>query len=121
MKCIQTEKTPCLGNPSLGKILVDSYYGEILGFTSDKFYADSYLWWDGKINSIIISFISIPIKNRRKGYFTKLLDNIESIGRGILIQVPEPSSTMQKILTKRGFVKNRNIRYNISVWEKVVR
>ena len=81
-----------------GIIEVDSKEGKRLGFTSNKFYADSYLWVEDDT-----IFISMMIsKEEGKGYFTGLLKNIERIFSKII--VPIPSNKMFDILRKRGFV-----------------
>ena len=93
-----------------GIIKIDSPLGQELGFTSDKFSADSYLWKDG--DRIIISMI-FSLKEG-KGALSGLFDVIES--EGYKIAVPTPLGKMQSILMKKGFVWHQE--GECEVWEK---
>lgn len=97
-----------------GIIRVNSGFGEKIGFTSDKFSPDSYLWRVGE--RITISFIIS--KHEGKGNLSALFNNIESIG--LRIAVPTPFARMQAILEKKGFVmhlKDTDMG-ECEVWEK---
>ena len=74
----------------------DSEKGKELGFTSDKFSEDSYLWEDGKL--MFISFI--VSKQEHKGNLRALFDAIEA--KGYSIVVPTPMDRMIGICERRG-------------------
>ena len=93
-----------------GIIKIDSPLGQELGFTSDKFSGDSYLWKDG--DRIFISLI-FSLKEG-EGALSGLFDAIES--KGCRIAVPTPLGKMQSILMKKGFVWHQE--GGCEVWEK---
>lgn len=95
-------------------ITLDSDIGKELGFTSDKFEKDSYLWRVG--NKIVISLIFSIEEN--KGYLTQLFQGIEDAG--YRISVPTPLPKMEAYLMKRGFemhIENGSFG-DYEVWEK---
>jgi len=98
-----------------GRIAVDSNYAKELGFTSDKFTRDSYLWKLG--DRIMISFI---ISRRPgQGHLSELFAAIE--GKGFRIAVPEPFAHMRQILEQKGFVphwEEGSFGFGVEVWEK---
>jgi hypothetical protein len=104
MICLDNIDSSQIGSEiSDGFIGIDTNFAKILGFTSDKFFADSYLW--KKDNTIIISLIFST--KQFQGYFKSLVQTIESLG--YIVQVPYPVNTMQKILDKWGFsCKHKN-------------
>jgi len=79
-------------------IKVDSDFAKEIGFISDRFDSDSYLW--RKNNTILISFIEARVK--RMGYFNRLLDQINV--KGFDVEVPNPLGIMIRILQHKGFV-----------------
>lgn len=81
-----------------GAIEVDSEFGKQIGFTSDKFSWDSYLWRDGE--RIFISLISS--RHEGQGNLSVLFKNIEALG--LRVAVPTPFARMQAILEHKGFV-----------------
>ena len=97
-----------------GMIQLDSQLGKELGFTPDKFSEDSYLWFDG--GRVWISFIASVREGQ--GNLSALLKAIES--RGWRVAVPTPSSTMQSILQRKGFVMHIEPTYfgPCQVWER---
>lgn len=98
-----------------GMIQLDSDAGRLIGFTSDKFHTDSYLWkQDGRI---LISFIHS--KEENKGSLSSLLGAIESLG--LKVAVPTPLARMQSILERKGFkphIEEEPGFGNVEVWEK---
>ena len=80
-----------------GRIDPDSRAGKILGFTSDRFADDSYLWGDG--DRMWISFI-VSVQ-QGKGHLSALFSAIEK--HGYYIAVPTPFAHMQHILKRKGF------------------
>lgn len=81
-----------------GMIKVDSEEGKRFGFTSDRFFRDSYLW--KREDVMFISFIAAITEG--KGYFSNLLKNVDKIFEKII--VPTPSNRMYSILKKKGYV-----------------
>ena len=81
----------------VGMIELDSEVGKKLGFTSDKFSKDSYLWFHG--GHIWISVITS--KYKRKGYLSELIGKIRD--EGYSIKVPNPSIDLEAILVHCGF------------------
>lgn len=69
-----------------------------LGFTADKFDADSYLYKDG--DSIYISLIKSI--EERKGYLKSLVDAIRN--KGFRVKIPTPLGRMVAIVEKNGYV-----------------
>jgi hypothetical protein len=55
------------GNP----VIMDSYFGNEIGFTSDIFMSSSYIWRN--LNVITLSVIAVRDGLRYKGYFQKFL------------------------------------------------
>ena len=80
-------------------IEVDSDFGKIIGFTSDKFDSDSYLYLDKKHFAIWISLIIS--KEEHKGNLLNLLNNLKSLKFNIII--PTSSNRMLTISKKFGF------------------
>ena len=77
-------------------IKLDSERGKLVGFTSNRFEADSYLWaMPGKI---IISFIA----SKRRGNFRELVRRIHALGLAVV--VPTPLGRMQEIIAKNGYI-----------------
>ena len=93
-----------------GCINLDSDLGKQFGFTSNKFFTDSYLW--KKENEIYISLIFC--KEQNKGYFKELINNIKKNGFGVAI--PNPLGNMVKILKKWGY--KPIIEDDTDVWRK---
>lgn len=95
-------------------IEIDSEFGKQIGFTSDKFSDDSYLWrTDGKVTiSLIFS------KHQGKGNLSALFKNIESLG--LKVAVPTPFAKMQAILERKGFVMHIEDTEigDCEIWEK---
>jgi hypothetical protein len=96
---------------SNGFIGIDTDFAKKLGFISDKFSTDSYLWKQD--DNIIISLIFST--KQFQGYFKSLVQTIESLG--YRVQVPYPVNTMQKILTKWGFSCKHKDECD-EIWEK---
>ncbi len=93
-----------------GIIEVDSDRGKNIGFTSDRFSHDSYLW---KIEQYIyISFI----ESLQKGNFHKLVTSITDQGLGV--KVPTPLGRMVDIVMKSGYKKTTEGECEIWVLEK---
>lgn len=82
-----------------GIIKIDTEDGKVLGLTSDKFEAFSYLWKDG--NKIFISMIQ-SVKEKR-GDFKALVSKILSLNFTVLI--PTPLGRMEYIVRKNGYIK----------------
>jgi hypothetical protein len=80
---------------------LDSKFGKVIGFTSDRFETMSYLWVYPKKKTVWISFI-MSIESH-KGYLRSLFDTIEE--KGYKIIVPTPFPRMEDICLKRGMVK----------------
>ena len=81
-----------------GVIHLDSNFGKSLGFTSDRFGRDSFLW---KINDVIV--ISMITLSLRTGNFRELVEKI--LAYGFSIEVPMPIGRMRTIVEKCGYVK----------------
>lgn len=79
---------------------VDSEFGKELGFTSDKFYEDSYLWKEGNLITVSLIFV----RNRRQGHFKALVNEI--VSKGYDIEVPNAVPMMECILKKWGWVED---------------
>jgi len=71
---------------------------DALGFTLDRWSADSYLWRTGDELTCSLMIANEP----GKGAFKALVAAIE--GAGLKVAVPTPSERMRAILTKWGFV-----------------
>jgi hypothetical protein len=97
-----------------GRIAVDSNYAKELGFTSDKFTRDSYLWKSG--DRIMISLI--VSRHPGQGHLSELFAAIEA--RGLRVAVPTPSADMRRILKQKGFVPHMEEGSFgfVEVWEK---
>lgn len=97
-----------------GIIKVDSDFGKKIGFTSDKYWRDSYLWLQG--SRVMISLIFS--KQEGQGNLSALFKNIES--NGFRIAVPTPFARMESILKKKGFVMHIEDTElgDCEVWEK---
>lgn len=99
-----------------GIILVDTERGKEIGFTSDRFSGDSYLWVDG--DRILISLIFS--RHPGSGHLSELFRAIE--GKGFRIAVPTPFNHMQVILRKKGFLPHLEDSElglgDCEVWEK---
>lgn len=80
-------------------IEVDSDFGKIIGFTSDKFENDSYLFLDKKYFAVWVSLVIS--KEEHKGNLLNLLNNLKSLKFNIII--PSPSDRMLSISKKFGF------------------
>ena len=80
-----------------GIIILDSFRGKELGFTSDKF--DGYLWKNN--DEITISLIESV--NQGKGNLKALFDKITEMG--FKICVPTPFPRMEMICEKYGMKK----------------
>lgn len=80
-----------------GIVKVDSEFGKSIGFTAERFVADSYLWRDGNRIVIYIIIANPP----GKGSFRALVKNIENAG--FKVAVPTPYKNMKRILIKQGF------------------
>lgn len=78
-----------------GIIELDTDRAEPIGFTSDRFVVDSYLWKRGPY--VLISFI----ESRKKGNFRGLVERIRSFGLGV--KVPTPLAEMSRIVQKCGY------------------
>ena len=80
-----------------GIINIGTPAADALGFTSDKFHEDSYLWKKG--DSIYISFIESVSPG--KGDFRGLVEKIRSLG--LTVKIPTPFSRMEEICRKNGY------------------
>ncbi len=81
-----------------GIIHLDSDLGRLLGFTSDRFAEDSYLW---KLNgAIIVSMITLSL---RTGNFRELVEKI--LENGFRVEIPTPIGRMREIVEKCGYTK----------------
>lgn len=78
-----------------GMIAVDSERGMELGFTSDRFSADSYLWEEPE--RIMVSLIF----SRTPGNFRYLVRRIHEQGKAVA--VPTPLGDMRQIVEKCGY------------------
>jgi hypothetical protein len=76
-----------------GIIEIDTDSGKQLGFTSDRFFPQSYLWRTG--NTITISFIMA----KQKGMFRQLINAI--LEKGFDFEIPTPSGRMREIADKQ--------------------
>jgi hypothetical protein len=77
-------------------IAIDSARGKELGFTSDRFTTDSYLWEFPE--RIMVSLIT----SKAKGNFKALVAAIHAQGKAVA--VPTPLGRMQRIVEKNGYV-----------------
>lgn len=82
-----------------GIINVNSKAGKEIGFISERFYGMSYLWKKGDL--IIISSIASVLKG--KGFFKKLIQDINA--KGYRVCVPTPLSQMEAIMNHWGWEK----------------
>ena len=80
-----------------GIINIGTPAADALGFTSDKFHEDSYLWKKG--DSIYISFIESVSPG--KSDFRGLVEKIRSLG--LTVKIPTPFSRMEEICRKNGY------------------
>ena len=81
-------------------IFPDDEWGETIGFTSDKFSGESYLWAKSD-KSIFISFIMSTQEG--KGNMRALINNLLCLG--LTVKVPTPFPRMECILKRMGFEK----------------
>ena len=97
-----------------GMIPVDSVDAKKIGFTSDKFVRESYLWKEG--NKIMVSFIESRVQ--RNGNFEGLCDAIHELG--FMVAVPTPSNMMRNFLNKHKFKQTyeSNDGDSVEVWVK---
>jgi len=95
-----------------GQIKIDSIAGRCLGFTSDLFSLDSYLWKIEKVIWISLIFSNYP----GKGNFKKLIQNIFDLG--YTVKVPTAFRGMKQILTKWGFEQEVDLESGCEVWIK---
>jgi len=97
-----------------GIVEIDSEFGKTIGFTSDKFSGDSYLWREG--TRIMMSLIFS--KNEGQGNLSALFEGIEA--QGLIVAVPTPLGRMGAILKKKGFVMHleENEMGAYEVWQK---
>ena len=96
-------------------IAVDSVSGRSLGFTSNLFTDESYLWKDG--NRVLVSFIMA--RSPGKGYFRELVGKIEATG--LRVAIPTPMAQMEAILSRWGFVphiEDDPDMGGVEVWER---
>lgn len=85
-------------NQSDGQIDVDSVFGKLMGFTSDRFRADeSWLWRKGK--TIYLSMIWVTEPNM--GYTQNLIESIHKAK--YKVKVPTPLGAMNHIVQKMRF------------------
>ena len=77
-------------------IVVDSERGKELGFTSDRFTQDSYLWEEPE--RIMVSLIT----SHGAGNFRALVAAIHAQGKAVA--VPTPLGHMRRIVEKNGYV-----------------
>lgn len=78
-----------------GMISVDSDRAKQLGFTSDRFSPDSYLWdSEGRVTVSLIL-------GSRKGSFKQLVDAI--LAEGKEVAVPTPLGRMRDIVSRNGY------------------
>ena len=82
-----------------GIIHPDSPSGREIGFTSDKFEADAYLWRSP--GRIMVSFMAT--KHEGKGHFRDLVQAIRR--RGLDVAIPTPLGRMAHIVRKCGYVR----------------
>ena len=80
-----------------GIINIGTPAADALGFTSDKFHEDSYLWKKG--DSIYISFIESVSPG--KSDFRGLVEKIHSLG--LTVKIPTPLRSMEEICRKNGY------------------
>ena len=78
-----------------GIIEVDSQRGKEIGFTSERFFPDSYLWDDA--DRVMVSFIH----SRAPGNFRALVAAIHAEGK--TVAVPTPLGRMEGILRRNGY------------------
>jgi len=78
-----------------GIIEIDTESAKQLGFTSDKFHQESYLWRTG--NLITVSFIFA----KQKGAFCQLMKVIQE--KGFDFEIPTPSPRMREIGKKQNW------------------
>lgn len=88
-----------------GQINLDSEFGRQIGFTSDKFDYDCYLWGEPDNNRVWLSLII----SKKKGNFCKLIQNLQK--NNIKFCIPTPSNRMQEIGKKQGWRKASGIEY----------
>ena len=100
-------------------IAVDSDFGKKIGFTSDFFKKDSYMFLDNNI-------ITIPLIEARRvhqGSFSKVYHNLRKLG--LTIRITEPSKMFMEILIHYGFSgayesRGEGITEMMEVWTKKV-
>lgn len=95
-----------------GIVALDSEFARSIGFTSDRFSRDSYLWRIGQ--SVIVSLI----ESRLFGNFGKLCYAILDLG--FEVHVSTPLGAMQRIVSRNGFhrriVKDEDMGCDVEVW-----
>jgi hypothetical protein len=99
-------------------ILVDSEIGKQIGFTSDIFNKQSFLFFHN--NELWLSVIVIHPEQRGKGNFSKFLENCQK--HYPVIVVPTPLFSMEEIVKKKGFIPTQiyceEAQEDIDVWLK---
>ena len=78
-----------------GIIEIDTERAMLVGFTSQRFANESYLWKRGNI--VVISFIV----SLSRGNFRELVETIRATG--LTVEVPTPLGRMQDIVRKAGY------------------
>ena len=82
-------------------IKLDTPFAVEIGFTSDKFSCDSYLW--GAEQGIVISNIASNVK----GSFKSMMEKIQD--RGLIFRIPTPSHRMQEIGKKQNWTLKQDV------------
>lgn len=99
-----------------GIVFIDQAFARKLGFTSEKFEKESYLWKKGK--EIYTSFIASTTPQR--GYFTSLVNNCLKLGYTVKVPCPLPGMNVvvRKLGFKESFEWDEKIGEDIDVWIK---
>lgn len=79
------------------RIIPDSPFAKEIGFTSEKFDEESYLWKNGDF----ITVCFIISKQEGKGNLSRLFKAINA--KGFKVEVPTPFANMELILKTHGF------------------
>ena len=87
-----------------------NHRGDMLGFTSDKFSQESYLWI--KDGCVYISFIH----SLKRGCFRSLVERILSLG--YVVRIPTPIGRMHDIVMKNGYERKYDPACSVEYWEK---
>ena len=80
-----------------GIVRLGSAFATQLGFTSDRFTPDSYLWLDG--DAVMVSFVMSTQPG--KGNFRRMVARCHALG--LTVKIPTPLGRMLRIVIVNGY------------------